>query len=313
MPEVNFSASLVLPSGWILPSRVLLSPMEGIQTPAFVRAATALRLVDFWITPFYSVSPDAVPSKQVLKRRFAPYFETGLPFAVQLIGHAPAELAACAAHLEEIGVKAINLNLACPSKTVLGHGNGGALLKNPDAVNSIVAEVKKAISAHISLSVKLRAGYDSDAELKNLIAAVEDAELIVFHYRTVLEMYHPIANGLERLRKAVESANNISVIGNGDIQSLGDARRMVLETGCAGVALARFFLKNPGILNAIRNGEPPSPATSRRVMLSEMRNCNSELGPLLEFARTGMEQEEFRSFLLELGISKKQKSVAKSC
>ena len=283
-----------------------ISGCEGSGGAAFVRAATALRLVDFWITPFYSVSPDAVPSKQVLKRRFAPYFETGLPFTVQLIGHAPAELAACAAHLEEIGVKAINLNLACPSKTVLGHGNGGALLKNPDVLKSIVSEVKKAISAHISLSVKLRAGFDSDAELRNLIAAVEDAELIVFHYRTVLEMYHPIANGLERLGNAVESAKNIPVIGNGDIQSPGDARRMVQETGCAGVALARFFLKNPGILNAIRNGKLPSPQTCRRAMLSEMRNCRSELGPLLEFARTGMEQQEFRSFLLELGIRMKK-------
>ena len=279
--------------------------MEGVQTPAFVRAATALRLVDFWITPFYSVSSDAVPSKQVLKRRFAPYFETGLPFAVQLIGHAPAELAACAAHLEEIGVKAVNLNLACPSKTVLGHGNGGALLKNPDAVRTIVSEVKKVLSAHISFSVKLRAGYDSDAELPDLIAAVEDAELIVFHYRTVSEMYQPIANGLARLGKAVESAK-VPVIGNGDIQSPGDAHRMVQETGCAGVALARFFLKNPGILNAVRTGELPSPQTCRRAMLSEMRTCRSELGPLLEFARTGMEQQEFRSFLLELGIRKKK-------
>ncbi len=305
MSEIRFSAPLSLASGFVLPSRVLLSPMEGVQTPAFVRAATALRLLDFWITPFYSVSPEAVPSKQVLKRRFAPYFETGLPFAVQLIGHAPVELAECAVHLEEIGVKAVNLNLACPSKTVLGHGNGGALLKNPDAVRAIVSEVRKALSAHISFSVKLRAGFSSDADLPDLIAAVEDAELVIFHYRTVSEMYHPIANGLTRLGKAVESAK-VPVIGNGDIQSADDASRMVRETGCDGVALARFFLKNPGILNAIRNGGTPSSQTSRRAMLAEMRNCKSELGPLLEFARTGMEQDEFRSFLHELGINKKK-------
>ncbi len=308
MSEIIFSEPLELPSGLVLPSRVLLSPMEGVQTPAFVRAATALRLVDFWITPFYSVSPDAVPSKPVLKRRFAPYFETGLPFAVQLIGHAPEELAECAANLEEIGVKAINLNLACPSKTVLGHGNGGALLKNPDLLKRIVSEVRKAISARISLSVKLRAGFDSDAALPDRITAVEDAELIVFHYRTVSERYFPISNGLERLAKAVESAHHVPLIGNGDLCSANDAQRMVRETGCAGVALARFFLKDPGILNSIRKGELPSPTAARRAMLAEMRNCHSELGPLLEFARTGMDQEEFRAFLIELGIRKEKKA-----
>ena len=274
------------------------------MTPAFVRAATALRLVDLWITPFYSVSPDAVPAKRVLKRRFAPWLETGLPLMVQLIGHAPAELAACAARLEEIGVRAVNLNLACPSRTVVGHGSGGALLKDPGAVGKIVSGIRNAVSAQVSVSVKIRAGYDSDAMLPELIGAAEDAELIIFHYRTVTEQYRPVSDGLKRLEQAVECAN-VPVIGNGDIGSAEDAETMVRETGCAGIALARSFLKNPGILNALRTGEAVNAGARCHAMLEEMERFESGPGPLLEFARAGLPEEEFRVFLEQCGAVKR--------
>ena len=121
---MNFSAPLALPSGFTLPSRVILSPMEGVMTPPFVRAANLLKLTDLWLTPFLSVT-GSVPSPSVLRKRLLPYTESGLPVIVQLIGRDPDALTECAVSLEQSGIRAVNLNLACPSPTVTAHGAGG--------------------------------------------------------------------------------------------------------------------------------------------------------------------------------------------
>jgi len=292
MPEIAFSAPLVLKSGFRLPSRVMLSPMEGVTTPAFVRAASRLGLVDCWMTPFLSITGGSIPSRNALKRRLRPYFDSGLSLIVQLIGHDAGSLGESAARLTEIGVRAVNLNLACPSSTVTGHGSGGALLREPDRVKEIVATVRGALAPEFSLSVKLRAGFGSP-DVRTLIQAVEDAELIVFHSRTVQEMYRPQEHGMERLCEAVSCARS-PVFGNGDIDSVDSARRMMEFARCDGVALARAFLKQPSLLRRIR-GE--AAGVSVFEMLDEMQRMGTPRPPLLEFARCALPEDVFRTYL----------------
>lgn len=292
MPEVNFAAPLALPSGFVLPSRVMLSPMEGVMTPAFVRAANLLKLNDLWLTPFISVT-GSVPSSAVLRKRLEPYREAGIPLMVQIIGREPEPLAECAVSLERLGIRAVNLNLACPSPTVTSHGAGGALLRTPDRVREIVRTVRSALKPETSLSVKLRTGYDKP-EIPVLLDAVDGAELIILHFRTVSENYRPVTGGLKRLAEAVR-LSKVPVFGNGDIASPEDAHRMTEKTGCAGIALARMFLKNPGLPNQIRSGAEH--AMSVYEMLDAMRNAGSPEGPLREFARRALPPEEFRAFI----------------
>ena len=221
---MNFSAPLALPSGFTLPSRVILSPMEGVMTPPFVRAANLLKLTDLWLTPFLSVT-GSVPSPSVLRKRLLPYTESGLPVIVQLIGRDPDALTECAVSLEQSGIRAVNLNLACPSPTVTAHGAGGALLRDPERVRAIVRTVRNALKSTTSLSVKLRTGY-SNVDLARLIGAVEGAEFILLHHRTVQENYRSVPDGWKRLSEAVR-LSPVPVFGNGDIASPDDAVRMV--------------------------------------------------------------------------------------
>ncbi len=262
------------------------------MTPAFVRAANLLKLTDLWMTPFISVT-GSVPSPAVLRKRLEPYREPGIPLIVQIIGREPEPLAKCAASLEQLGIRAVNLNLACPSPTVTSHGAGGALLRDPERVRAIVRTVRKALRNGTSLSVKLRAGHDTP-NIAELLDAAADAEFILFHYRTVTENYRPVAGGLKRIAEAV-GASRVPLFGNGDIASPEDARRMMEKTGCAGVALARSFLKNPGLLNQIR--KETTDALSVREMLDAMERAGSSPGPLREFARRALPPEEFRAFL----------------
>ena len=262
------------------------------MTPAFVRAANLLKLNDLWLTPFISVT-GSIPSPAVLRKRLEPYREAGIPLMVQIIGREPEPLAECAVSLERLGIRAVNLNLACPSPTVTSHGAGGALLRTPDRVREIVHMVRQALKPETSLSVKLRTGYDKP-EIPVLLDAVDGAELVILHFRTVSENYRPVTGGLKRLAEAVR-LSKVPVFGNGDIASPEDALRMAEKTRCAGVALARMFLKNPGLPNQIRSGAEH--AMSVHEMLDAMRNAGSPEGPLREFARRALPPEEFRTFI----------------
>lgn len=273
----------------------MLSPMEGVTTLSFVRAASELNLVDLWMTPFFSVTAGSVPSRASLRKKLEVYSGTKFPLIVQLIGHDADSLAETACRLAEIGVRAVNLNFACPSPTVTRHGSGGALLKDPEKIREIVSKIRSRLPENISLSVKLRSGYETP-NVKEIIQAVSDAEFIVFHFRTVREMYFPVEHGLSRIAEAVENTE-IPVFGNGDIDSCESAEKMIQQTHCKGVAIARAFLRDPSLPNRIRGNVR---LVSPMEMLAEMERLGTPRPPLLEFARAALPETEFRTYLEQL-------------
>lgn len=240
----------------LLKYRAVLAPMEGVMSPWFIRACGKSRLVDHWITPFFSVTGGAVPSKRIIRKRLAPYLETGIPITAQVLGKDPCNVVKCAVHLVQTGLVAgINLNFSCPSTTVTGNGAGAALLDSLQTVEEIIAEVRKELPSTVPLSVKLRSGVTSPKTDDVVKAAVNGgAGVIIFHYRTKDELYHPVENGWARITQAVKAAGTVPLIGNGDIRSVADADRMISETGCHSIALARAFLGSPNLIHQI-NGK----------------------------------------------------------
>ena len=240
----------------LLKYRAVLAPMEGVMSPWFIRACGKSRLVDHWITPIFSVTGGAVPSKRIIRKRLAPYLETGVPITAQVLGKDPCNVVKCAIHLVQTGLVAgINLNFSCPSTTVTGNGAGAALLDSLQTVEEIIAEVRKELPSTVPLSVKLRSGVTVPITNDVVKAAVNGgAGVIIFHYRTKDELYHPVENGWERITQAVKAAGTVPLIGNGDIRSVADADRMISETGCHSIALARAFLGSPNLIHQI-NGK----------------------------------------------------------
>lgn len=267
-----FSEPISISESFSLPSRVILSPMEGIMNRNFFfDAARSLGLIDSWMPPFLGVPRGAAPSFKALKRHLGHYFDSGIPLTVQLLGNDADSLAETALRLWEYGVRSVNLNFACPSKTVLGSGSGGALLREPDCAAEIVGAIRKRVPP-LCLSVKLRSGFSSPGETEGLVRRICDSGIswLLFHFRTVSENYAAV-NGkeaLQRIRSAVHAAGAVPVFGNGDIQTAADARRMRDESGCAGVAVGRGFLKNPFLLREIRGAEPDS--RMRKSFLDEL-------------------------------------------
>ncbi|MGL4484240.1 MAG: tRNA dihydrouridine synthase DusB [Anaerovoracaceae bacterium] len=172
------------------------------------------------------------------------------PIGIQLFG-ADTEFIVKAIHIiEPYKNEIIDFNFGCPVQKIVKNGEGSALLKNPDLIYKIiktaVAETDKEVTA------KIRIGWDKDSlnylEVAQAIEAA-GASGIAVHGRTRDQFYTGKADwqAIKEVRGTLKS--DISVIGNGDVFSAEDANRMLEETGCDYVMIARGALGNPWIFN----------------------------------------------------------------
>lgn len=299
----SLASELRLSCGRKLPCGVFLAPMEGVMAPAFVEAASALGLLDVWMPPFVSVPAGAVPSKAALRRRLANFDASGLPVVPQILGKDPEAVASCAGRLAALGYEFISLNFACPSPVVLRSGSGGAMLKKPELLLRTLQLALEAVDGKASLIVKLRTGWSSPKECESLLPAIREAGAgaCILHFRTVEEKYNIVEGGLARLANAVELSWPMPVIGNGDIRSVSDAERMLCETECAGLAIARGFLSDPFLLRRLLGKDSPSLDEGRKLFLAALQAQKTKAvkGNVLEVAKEmyGERSESFKALL----------------
>jgi nifR3 family TIM-barrel protein len=174
------------------------------------------------------------------------------PLGAQLVGCRPEAMGEAAQIVEGLGYDLLDLNLGCPVPKVAGKGAGSALLAKPDEARAIFESVVKNIKK-IPVTVKMRLGV-SDPSGKEAAAIAKIAEdsgiaAVTVHGRTRVQGYSGKADyhAIRRVKEAVK----IPVIGNGDILSGDDAKRMLEITGCDGVMIGRGGLGNPWIFHNI--------------------------------------------------------------
>ena len=136
--------------------------------------------------------------------------------------------------------------MGCPVPKVVKNGDGSALLNNPKLVGEVVRAVVRNTSKPVT--VKIRIGWDKDSinavEIAKIIES-EGASAVSVHGRTRDQFYN--GNADWQMIKKVKESLRIPVIGSGDIFSGDDAMRMMVETGCDFVMIARGALGNPWI------------------------------------------------------------------
>lgn len=193
------------------------------------------------------------------------------PLMYQLFGSEPEIMAYAARELQNRPNAGIDINMGCPVPKVVKNGEGSALLKTPDLLYDIVKAVVD--NAGKPVTGKIRIGWDDDSvnavEIAKAIEAAGAAAVSV-HGRTRMQYYSGQANW-DMIRQ-VKEAVNIPVFGNGDVFTGEDAIRMMDETGCDGVMIARGAQGNPWIFRdaiALWKGEekPAPPTTSEKIAM----------------------------------------------
>lgn len=228
-------------------NQVVLAPMAGVSNPSYIKICEEMG-VSYAVTELISAEAVVRSNKKTFEM-LKGIDILNIPVAVQLFGSEP-EVIAKAAHLVTQlypGVF-IDINMGCPVPKVATRAEAGsALLKNPQKVYEVVKAVVEAISTPVT--VKIRSGWDhfsiNAIEVAKQIEKA-GASAIAVHPRTRSQGYTGKADW--SIIKDVKDAVSIPVIGNGDILSPYDAKRMLDETGCDAVMIGRGVLGNPWLI-----------------------------------------------------------------
>jgi tRNA-dihydrouridine synthase B len=234
---------------------VVLAPMAGVADSAF-RLVCKKWGASLVYTPL--ISANGLVRNSLKTFRLMQFMEEERPIAIQLFGNDPEIISEAVQLAETLKPDWIDLNFGCPSKPVVKHGSGSALLKDLPRLQAIVRSVKKVTS--VPVSAKIRSGWDS-----NHIVAVEAARIlesegacaVTVHGRTRQMGFKGRSNW--QIIRDVKNAVSIPVIGNGDITSIEDGKKMIEETGCDLIMIGRGSYGRPWIFRQmnryLQNGD----------------------------------------------------------
>ena len=171
------------------------------------------------------------------------------PISQQIFGSGAESFKIAAAYIEEnMKPDIIDINMGCPvTKVAVKAQAGSALLKDPDKIRDIVSAVVDTVD--LPVTAKIRSGWNNKCiNAVEIAKIVEDcgASAITVHPRTREERYGIRANW--SIIKEVKENVSIPVIGNGDIFTCYDAKRMIDETGCDAIMIGRGVLGNPWLI-----------------------------------------------------------------
>ena len=172
------------------------------------------------------------------------------PVSLQLFGSDSDIMAEAARMIADRDFDVLDVNMGCPVPKVVNNGEGSALMKQPELAGRIVRSLVEAIDKPVT--VKIRKGFDDDhinAVEMAKIAEANGAAAVAVHGRT-REQYYSGKADWEIIRR-VKEAVKIPVIGNGDIFTPQDAKRMIEETGCDAIMAARGARGNPWLFRDI--------------------------------------------------------------
>jgi tRNA-dihydrouridine synthase B len=192
------------------------------------------------------------------------------PLAVQLFGSVPEEMRDAAGLVESLGAASVDINMGCPVRKVCRVGGGSAMMTELNKTAALVRGMVQAV--RIPVTAKMRLGWDDEnITAPDLARALEDVGVaaIFIHGRTRQQGFGGIVN-LAGIRSVAQAVSRIPVIGNGDIITPQAAKRMLGETGCAGVSIGRGAFYHPWIFrdtqHYLATGELlPEPVFAERI------------------------------------------------
>jgi tRNA-dihydrouridine synthase B len=262
-----------------LSGELLLAPLAGVTQAPFRLLCRELGAA-FSYTEL--ISADGLVRGQGESRlktfRLLQSFPGERPFGVQIFGSDPAILSEAARIVSALDADLVDLNFGCPDRKVIARGAGAALMRDLQKAEAVFRVVRQATP--LPLTVKMRSGWDQGSINAPEIARAAEAEgldAVTVHARTGRQGFKGSADW-QVIRRVVEAVK-LPVIGNGDVASAEDVRRMREETGCAAVMIGRAVRGNPWIFRILQGGPEPTLEERRQTALRHLRMMEELGGP----------------------------------
>ena len=227
--------------------KYLFAPLEGITGSIFrTTYDDFFGGIDAYYTPFVTTRDGGI-MKNKEKKDILPENNPGINLVPQIMTTKSEEFLQAAKHMEEMGYKEVNLNLGCPSGTVVPKGKGSGFLREPEKLDLFLEEVYK--RCPIDISIKTRIGFESPEEFPKLLNIYNKypVKLLIIHLRTRQEMYtgnvHP-----EVFEYAGKNSKN-PICYNGDIltkEAVDNIEKTYPDTEF--VMIGRGYLRFPGFV-----------------------------------------------------------------
>jgi len=224
---------------------VVLAPMAGVCNAAF-----RLTVKEFGagLVCAEMVSDKGIVFKNEKTLNMLYIDEREKPLSLQIFGGEKKSLVEAAKFVDEnTNADIIDINMGCPVPKITKVDAGAKWLLDPNKIYDMVAAVVDAVEKPVT--VKMRMGWDPEH-----VYAVQNAQAVEraggkavsLHGRTRVQMYEGTSDW--NIIREVKQAVNIPIIGNGDVNTPQDAKRMLDETGCDGVMIGRAALGNPWMI-----------------------------------------------------------------
>ena len=224
-------------------NRIVFAPMAGVSNISF---RTIIKEMGAGLIYSEMISSKGIEHGSNKTIDLINFNESERPIAIQIFGSDVDSFVKSAKYIEEnYHPDIIDINMGCPvPKIALKSQAGSALLKDPDKIYEIVKNVVESVS--VPVTIKIRSGWDDNsinAVLVSKKAEEAGVSAIAIHPRTRKQGYSGTSDW--NIIKEVKESVSIPVIGNGDIKTIYDAKRMLEETGCDAVMIGRATLGNP--------------------------------------------------------------------
>ena len=228
----------------VIPNQFILAPMAGVTNVVY---RSICKELGAGLVVSEMISDNGLKYNNQKTFDMLKVNDVEHPISLQIFGDNKDDILEGVKKMMEIAeFDIIDINMGCPVNKVFKTGAGSALLKEPEKIYEIIKTLKDNIDKPVT--IKMRAGIDHNhINCREVAKLAEKAgvDAIFIHGRTKSDLYNGKCN-LDYIKQVKETVS-IPVIGNGDIQTVEDAKRMMEYTGCDAVMIGRSALGNPWI------------------------------------------------------------------
>ena len=253
---------------------------------------------DVMWTEFVSADGLNSPGREVLKRDLE-FTDIERPIVAQLFTSNPENMRKASALCKELGFDGIDINMGCPAGTIVEQGAGADLIKNPQLAQALIRAAQDGAQG-LPVSVKTRIGYNKIEFMEWLPKILEcNVPTLTVHLRTKKEMSKvdahwevmpDIVKLVRDMTGEVKDGGTI-ILGNGDVKSVTEGKKLARETGCDGVMIGRGMFGTPWFFNSdladqMQTSQTnPDTITKRlKILVEHTKLYEEKLGDIKSFA-----------------------------